>query len=333
MKHFIVSAILMLLFTGCNKLKLDIPDTGRKIVINGLITTDELLNIRVSKSDYLIDSLHYGDPELEDLGHAAVKIYSDENYIDLLNYKIGGIEDFAWALFLRGNYYSTTLTPSPGTEYNVKVSYPGLPSASAHTIIPNRVDIEKTDTGRVLLEPGSFYEYNLGLKFKISFTDPANEHNYYFIKALMNTYYDTAYSYANRYSQEVFFKSNDPIVEENIENINGRNAIVFSDKMINGQKHSIDLIVKEESVFLLPEDHYIISPPGSYNVTRQTIYFKLCSINEEYYKYIQSLLLYSKNYGNPLAEPVMVNSNVEGGYGMFSGAAISTDSVVYEYKK
>lgn len=331
MKSLIVFGLLILVSTSCNKLKLDIPDTGRKIVINGLITTDELFNLRVSKSAYLIDPEHYYIPQTEDLDSAYVSIYRNNSFIELLLHKKGGIETYPWNLFTLGNYHSNTLSPSPGTEYKVIARYPGLPDAFASTIIPSLVKIDKTDTSRVELEPGSYYDINLGLKYKISIKDPENEHNYYLIKMFMNTFYDSEWAYANRLSQIVQFKCNDPIVEENIESRTGQEAIAFSDKLINGQKYEIDLVVKEESVFLLPADYEIISPPGSYQVIRQTIIVKLYSIAEEYFKYIQSLQLYSKNYGNPLAEPVLVNSNVEGGYGMFAGAAIATDSVVYKY--
>jgi hypothetical protein len=332
MKYFIVFGFLLVLSTSCNKLKLDIPDTGRKIVINGLITTNELLNLRVSKSAYLVDPGHYYIPETKDLDSAEVYIFKNNDRIDLFH-KEGEYDFYPWNLLTVGNYYSNTLIPSPGTEYKVVAKFPGLPDASASTVIPNLVKIDKTDTSRVQLEAGSYYDINVGLKFKISFTDPENERNYYLIKMFLSTYFESHFAYANTYSEIVQFKCSDPIVEENIESRTGPEAIAFSDKMINGQKHKIDLIMKEESVLLLPEDYEIFSPPGSYPVYRKTIYLKLYSITEEYFKYIQSLQLYSKNYGNPLAEPVMVNSNVEGGYGMFAGAAIATDSIVYVYRK
>ena len=55
MKHIILPIIPLLLFISCND-ELGIPDTGRKIVINGLITTDSLLNVSIGKSAYITDS-------------------------------------------------------------------------------------------------------------------------------------------------------------------------------------------------------------------------------------------------------------------------------------
>src|SRR5664279_4984755 len=145
MKYFIVFVFLLVLSTSCNKLRLDIPDTGRKIVINGLITTDELLNLRVSKSAYLIDPGHSYIPETKDLDSAEVYIFKNNDRIDLLH-KEGEYDFYPWNLLTVGNYYSNTLIPSPGTEYKVVAKFPGLPDASASTVIPNLVKIDKTDT-------------------------------------------------------------------------------------------------------------------------------------------------------------------------------------------
>ena len=65
----------------------------------------------------------------------------------------------------------------------------------------------------------------------------------------------------------------------------------------------------------------------------KTFYFRLYSISSEFFNYIHTLNLYNKNYGNPLADPVITYSNITGGYGIFSGAAVSSDSIVWNYNK
>ena len=64
---------------------------------------------------------------------------------------------------------------------------------------------------------------------------------------------------------------------------------------------------------------------------KKTIYLRLYSITEEYFRYIQTLNLFEKDFGDPLTNPVQVFSNVTGGFGIFAGAAVSSDSIVFNY--
>lgn len=328
MRYFILFTLSLILLTGCQKLKMNIPDTGRKLAINGLITTDELLNLRISKSLY-INSLEGDDYfSIYDLDSAEVRFYQNNNFIDSLYHIFGSDYMDWWYVFPKGNYGSKTVNPLPGHEYKVVAKFPGLPTASATTVIPNLVKIENVDSLRITLASGSYYESNLGMQFKIKFSDPANESNFYLFRMYTITYYDPFFgSSVPSRTDVLLFDSEDPIIEERIYQVNGLQSVVFSDKVINGQTYNLDVIVKAESIGnpLFPGIY------SSYTENRKTIYFKLYSITGEYFRYIQSLYQYSKTYGNPLAEPVIVNSNVNGGYGMFSGAAVSTDSIVFQY--
>jgi hypothetical protein len=163
----------------------------------------------------------------------------------------------------------------------------GLSDATAITTIPDLVRIEHIDTSRVILAPGSYYVSNSGMQFKIEFSDPVNETNYYLFRMYMNTYWDPYYnSYVPYNSKVIRFSCQDPIVEEKLNNINGLEAIAFSDKVINGQKHSLNVIVKGESI----GKPFMDSPESSYTNHRKTLYFKFYSITEEYFRYIQILL-------------------------------------------
>jgi len=51
--------------------------------------------------------------------------------------------------------------------------------------------------------------------------------------------------------------------------------------------------------------------------------FELLHVTEDFYRYQQSIRLQQENDGNPFAQPVQVFSNVQGGYGLFAGAAAS----------
>ena len=83
-EYFVLFGCLLILLTACQDYKLDIPDTGRKITINGLITTDRLLNVRISKSAYLTYENSYEEDSLYSIDNAQVVIYQDNNVIDSL---------------------------------------------------------------------------------------------------------------------------------------------------------------------------------------------------------------------------------------------------------
>lgn len=321
----LISSIFLL--SGCQQEKINIPDTGRKIVINGLITTDTLLNVFISRSDYLLDLSGNGYEYLRDLDSLEVCLYQNNDKIDsLYHYKYYDYD--YWKMFNYGNYRSHNVHPLASREYKIVAKGSGFPTASAVTTIPDLVRIERVDTSRIILAPGEYYDSNIGLQIKIEFSDPLNETNCYLFRMYMNIYWEYYGSYIPYYSDVIFFTCQDPIIEEKLTSVNGLEAIAFSDKVINGQRHSLNIIVKGESIGKPYTDY----PESSYSNPRKTLYFKLYSITEEYFSYIQTLHLYSKNYSNPLLEPVLMNSNVTGGYGMFSGASVSSDSIVFKFE-
>jgi len=321
---------LLIVVCSCTENEIVIPDKGRKIAINGLITDDEPLNVSISKSGYLLD---YGINSLflDQEDNIKVLVYENNKRIDSLTPE--KYYEYDWfKVFNKGNYKSTScLYPSTGRQYRIEVSGKDLPDASAMAVIPNKVIIEHLDTSRFILPPGSYYSSNTGFLCRMVFSDPPNRDNFYMVRMFMYSYWEAPYDYLNPYNRDdLLFISNDPVVEEKINCINGLQAIAFSDKLINGQKSYLDIVVKGEHIGepLIHQDHL----PNEYPMIRKTIYIKLYSISEEFFRYIQTLQLYSRNYSNPLAEPVLMNSNVIGGYGMLSGASVSSDSIVFNIK-
>jgi hypothetical protein len=308
--HFMLFAIYLLLQTACQPEQISLPDTGRKIVLNGLINSDSLICVSVSKSIYVSDSDMVG----KDLDNAKVYLYQDGLLIDSLKH------DFKvnyWNIF--GNYSSKKVKPVPGKEYRIVAKVPGLPDVSATAILPNPVKIEKVDTTairfvtyRVIIDGKEYISYEDALKCNIQFSDPLDETNYY----LFEVFYKISYQIPI-YSR--YFTCKDPVVEEYMydgEINSGQEqliGVVFSDKVINGKTYSLTLPISVSTT----------------NGPREVIYFRLYSISENYYKYIRTLNLYNAKHGKPLSEPVQVFSNITGGYGIFAGAAVSCDSLVF----
>ena len=85
MKHLLLFSVFLFFICACQKEIVEIPDTGRKIVINGLITTDSLINVRISKSYYFKDPM-MGWGIFPEFDSAEVRFYKNDIYLDSLHY-------------------------------------------------------------------------------------------------------------------------------------------------------------------------------------------------------------------------------------------------------
>jgi hypothetical protein len=310
MKHCLLNTIFLFLLCACQKEYVEIPDTGRKIVINGLITTDSLLNIRITKSQYYKSWDYY---PVSDSG-SVVYFYENNVCIDSLHFSNQGENTFyeGGGMYYKSNYWSGSVYPSQGKEYKIKVTKPGYPEATATTIVPRMVKIERIDTSRITLTPGNGTDFLLNCN--ITFTDPALENNYYIINVIEVEKFSLRKGFID-------FVCPDPITEEEFSSNSGnfKFGYAFSDKLINGRKYNLSVIINGR--------YYWDSPYNPYPKTSRVYYFRLYSVTEDYFKFIKTLNLFNATRWDPLSEPVMVHSNVTGGYGIFAGAAVSTDSI------
>jgi hypothetical protein len=327
MRYFSIFFLFLITFTGCQKVKTDIPDTGRKIVINGLISSDSLLNIGVRKSSFIIDNI-YSQTGTYDLDSAIVSIYQSGSRVDSLYHSDSRLDISTLEIFKYGNYWSKRIFPIPGQKYEIVVKANGMPDATAITTIPDMVRIEHVDSSRKYqtIYPYPFYLSNVSMIFNIEFTDPVYETNYYLLNVCKVPNYSTPWS------TNIGFGCTDPVVEEELGGTYQRMAgIAFTDKVINGKKYSLTLTVDGNEIGQpfwddSPRMNGIPLPDH-----KKTIYLRLYSITEEYFRYIQTLNLFEKDFGDPLTNPVQVFSNVTGGFGIFAGAAVSSDSIVFNY--
>jgi hypothetical protein len=332
MKYLFLFILFLAMIPACKQDNLVLPDTGRKIVINGFISSDSLLNVRISRSAYISETGPAADTNLSSLYNAQVYIYQNTTKIDSLYYKRlinpNGSSSFGsntWFHF--GNYKSKNVFPLPGSEYKIVVKAPGLPDASASTTIPNLVKIDSVDSSRFITSEYPDMPYKVCMKFDIKFTDPGNETNYYLFNIWKTPSIDI--------TRNLLFYCNDPIVEERIRYFHNYEeafieqfyGVAFTDKLINGQKSSLTVSVLGLDI----GKPFYENGDEIRNNHKKTIYFRLYSVTKECYSYIRSLNLYDQNYANPLANPVTVYSNIIGGYGIFAGAAVASDSIVFNY--
>jgi hypothetical protein len=313
---FLFYIALITVLVSCRKDEITVPDTGRKIVVNALITTDSLININLSQSLFITDSALAEENLLK---NAKAFLFENGTFTDSLQYSEIPYINLGADIYVPSNYRSKKIYPVSGEEYEIRVSSPGMPDASAMIRIPEPVRIDKVDTSVVKLA-GTFesWESNIRVLCDIEFTDPANEKNYY----LLYVYRVPAFSSA---SNNMVFSCQDPIVEEYLNHGTMMEGVAFTDRSISGQKHLLRVILNGKDI---GDPFYHDEFTESHT---KTIYFRLYVITEDYYKYIQTLNLFLENYKNPFAVPTQVYSNIEGGYGIFGGAAVSSDSLVFNY--
>jgi len=321
-KIIVLCVFSLILTSQCKRDKLDIPDTGRKIVINGLITTDSLLNVRISKSYYYNSDLPFFI-DSDNINNVKVLFYSENGLIDSLVPKYHPNDRY---FFYQSNYWSKKVFPQAGKEYQIVVKAPGYPNATANIVVPNLVKIENLDTSRFIVPPDPYYPYLSNVRFKcmVTFTDPPNDLNYYLIRVSKITYREW---WIER--SDIRIDTQDPLVEQKLSNYDDVYTIAFSDKVVNGEKYSLQFIIDADEIgmpFWENSGSFDGKPIAFY---KTVVYFKLYSISKEFYRYIETLNLYNKNYGNPLTDPVAVYSNINNGYGIFGAASVSCDSLVF----
>jgi hypothetical protein len=310
----------IILMASCQKEEIKVPDLGRKIVINSLLSTDSLLNANVSKSLYIMDTSYY---ENNLLNNAEVLIFTNNILTDTLHQNPIITSNYgSVSIYIPSNFISDRIYPSAGQEYKIVVKSPGLPDAVATTTIPDKPVILSIDTAIVRLQ-GSFdtlWQSNVRLYAGIEFKDPGETKNFY----MLNVH--------RRPSQFIEtnllgFKCEDPVVEEYTDHGTITEGIAFSDKNINGKKYRLNIVLNGKDI-----GKPFYNDEGFFSEThKKVIYFTLYSITEDYFKYIQTLNLFLKNISDPLAEPTQVHSNVTGGYGILGGAAVACDSLVFTY--
>jgi hypothetical protein len=300
-------------------------NTGRRIVINGLITTDSVISVLVGKSGFIED---YEYVSLNDVENARVLVYQDNRCIDSLVHLRQPMSYAANGIYAGNNYFSSGTKALPGNEYSIVVSLDGFPDAGASTKLPGFVRISFIDSlwEQVKIDNRSFGRMTCNLEF----SDPPNEENFYLFnicsRSRLKDSIFFSFGISNGRDPFVAFDCQDPIVEQRLISYDtwhyNTRGIVFSDKIINGRKHKLTVSYQQERYNGMSDTIF------NFAVGREVIYFRLYSIGKEYFNYIQSLDLFYDKLGNPLAEPVKVYSNIEGGYGIFAGASVTSDSIV-----
>jgi len=304
MKTRRITYIIMLfipLIMACEKIiDIDIPDSERKIVLNGLINPDSLIEVNISRSMSILE-----DNIFLFLEDASVSLYED-------NVEIGSLQYMGF-----GDYKLLDFYPAFGSSYRLEVESSGLKSVSAQTELPAPVPFSEIDTSSI--------ENNWGesaLKLSFSLQDPQEENFYALSLNATHKVFDfetfelldslTTYQLYFELSTSGQGNVQDLLVEDNAT-VYFNSKVFIADHLFNGKEFNIDLLV--EKYFFMDADTVWIDV----NVEH---------VPKAYYLYAASINKYDRTHDNPFSEPVSVYSNVENGLGIFTGYSTSSRQIM-----
>ena len=297
-----VLIIFTLIFYSCTKeVNIEIPKIEKKAIIYGLIGNNEQIKIWYSKSYGILDYVDYVENNEISNDSAEISLFVNDNFIEKLS-------------FNENNYFLSNYLPKPNDNIDIIVTTDNDDTLTAHTLIPEPVIINY-----VQFEDSAFIDEE-GISFsriKVSFDDIPNQENYYEMYFRARCYTDTSEVFSNVYEYSSF---NPIILNENILDYEPK-SIVFSDTLFNGDMAEITLSFERPCSYVY----------GQPSVCEFDLIIYFSNITEEYYLYRKNLYkhLFSQHtifwYG--AIEPIQMYSNVNGGYGVFAGYSLYTDTL------
>ncbi len=288
MKYSIYSFLLLFVFTfiSCSDdffdqvVEIDIPEHESKLVMNMKVDDDNLgLNLGLTNS---VGALTNDLPQYQ----SGIVTLSRDGVQEVVFAPIANtsLEDPNYGGFLNS-------PPVPGETFTLTATSSTLGTVTSTQVVPAPVTLNSVT-----------FENDAGVsidgfdvdELKIQFDDPLGVENYYEVEFRL---IDTVGNWSDRM---YVWNDIDPIL------VRGARNYVISDLTFDGQT---------DVTFRFNSDEYALdnpSPGEGYKIKTT-----LKSITKEEYLYQQSFRALRDFDGNPFAEPVVLYSNVEGGYGAF----------------
>lgn len=278
--HTILLMTLPLLFAACEKeIRLDMYGYKPRIVMNGIISPDSLIEIRVSKSFLYTDTF----TEKSRLGNATLTLYINGEEREKM-VKIGTESNtnhdrlgFQYTALM--TLFRSTVRPKTGDRIRIEASAEGFNTAWAETTIPlppqiNRIDTATFFTAQRIMEEinpgygvGILYpdsiraeELYRNLRIRVSITTPPSKLSQYFMLRLrscndripdhpdMNGYFLGLYTNDDPIFKESYRSSllEDLLTEgPSYEGEKYFDSAIFSDKLFRNNSYTLDFSITD----------------------------------------------------------------------------------------
>ena len=277
--YFSLITVLFIVFS-CTK---EIPfkgDIGNGfIVVNGIIESDSIIKISLSKSKAAIGEQNTGPSE----------ITTSANLI--LTDKTTG-ETFTSNTVNSNGEYEFGTKAKTGHSYSISITHPSYSTATSETSIPDAVQIKDWDTSSIK-NGYNYSEKNLVL----TIDDPSTE-NLYILKVFSVD--------SLQFAESLYLTPNE---NNQVFEDGGGISYLFDDSGFNGQSKKI--VVKFNPAKYMDAMYYDYTEEKSYKVV-------LYNVSREVYNYILSTTK-ALNSDGFFSEPVKVYTNITNGLGVFGG--------------
>lgn len=290
----LISFFILSLVACEREIKIDLPDSQPRIVVEGYIESDTFPVVILTKSLTYLQPINLGDLGSTFIKGAKVSVIVDGKDTFALSEFVLPVQDSTRTPF--SFYVNPFLKGRIGSSYLLEVEAEGYAKVSAYTTLQAPVAIdsftfEKVDSANSIFLPENYDSlYRLLAYFK----DPAGESNYYHYWTSRNS---MRKSYQNTLSP---FTENDNSVFK-LDFFDGK---YVSGAWIQGSKPRGDS-TKNSRYFRLGD----------------TVAVKWGSIDRAQYTFWDT---YQNNLqgGGPFSPPIVVKSNVKGGYGVWAGTGV-----------
>ncbi|MDO8368070.1 MAG: DUF4249 family protein [Saprospiraceae bacterium] len=294
------------LFLRCaREVIIDLPDEPTKLVAVCHFTDGENFRVRISLSQAVNDG---NEPEfLQSMVDATLSV--DGQFWDRLKPDTTIINEIT---YWESNRFQKA---ESGVEYAFSVRVPGYPSIQSSSKIPDHVDLEAIvlGAGDVSIVPLSDGQSELRIPLELRLKNlPVGEHYFAF-----NLTHET----------DVYETLNPPVFDHKEES----RTNFLTDGRTFSLLHDIP-----EPVVLINENYWADDRRTLYLTARipfdpetdqpRLIFVEWRTLSEQFYRYHLSLSRQGSNL--PFSDPDAVFNNIKGGYGNFSGYAVSLDTVV-----
>lgn len=285
-EYLLFALTLILLLSACGPT--DLENIGGEhesaIVVNAIIFQgDTSMNITLTKSSGVTDTVFFEDLKLDVTNSNLSLDTPDQGNVPGYVYAQSSSQDGVTLPLWKFDYNNFIA----GDSYRLTAITEGFETIQSDVTIlakPELINVEISQSeanGETIVRD----------RFEVTINDPNNGENYYYISAT-ETYEEDGFNFENDY--RFYDLPSNPIDQSYLEKV----ITSFSDSDFNGREHTFVVY-------------------GERFVRDQTkIDFKLYQISQEHYDHIQIYERY--NSDNPINEPVLFNSNIEGGFGLFA---------------
>lgn len=300
-----------LFLTGCEQ-NLDLdkyrnPEIEKMLVVNSILSPEDTMGVSVTHPYFFSDphtSFHTAE-------NVDVKIKEGGGKWETLNF-----DD-------RSKLYKSNRKPMAGERVEIMIEY-DLKKVTSFDTVPEKVVIDSvTATGE---GPMHIYgDKDFRFTYKITFTDPEGEENYYFLSIEDDALpYEMSQMGQVDYTVDYVFQVIANMINQKVSGWqpDGVLGYPFCDKGIDGQKYTIT--VSE-----------VLQNPWISRIEKLPRRINLYSVSRAYFEYMMSIL--SMDYdqsaftGNLLSlgliEPTKIFSNITGGTGLMGSYNLHTVKV------